>query len=298
MTIAADPDLGDGAIELSPVDRWIISKCQKTISLVRESLDTYRFDLAVQAIYDFAWYQYCDWYLEMSKPMQNRDLVKASIRRGTQNTLVCMLETILRLLHPMMPFITEELWQQIAPLANMQGDTIMLAPYPQAEASLIDLDAEKNVEWLMQLITQIRNIRGEMNVPPSRAIRLLLQNGTAEDRVHIEKTQNLIEALAKINLIEWLSPTDQVPAQCAASVLGSLDIYVPLAGLIDLGAERQRLEKELAKTQSELDKCTTKLSNEGFTSRAPAEVVEQEKQRAAEFLQKVEGLKEKVANLR
>jgi valyl-tRNA synthetase len=271
-------------VELSLADRWIISRLQDAEQATQDAMDNYRFDLASQAIYDFFWNEYCDWYLELSKPVLWDDHAPEALKRGTRRTLVCVLEASLRLLHPFMPFITEELWQRIAPLAGVQGDTIMLARWPEADNTLRDAEATAAIEWLKAIMLAVRNIRGEMNIPPGKALPLLLQHGDAQDRAYLALNETGFKKLAKIESINWLDAKIEAPAS-AMQIVGELEVRVPMSDLIDKDAEIARLAKEIDKLDKQITQLDGKLSNAGFTSKAPAEVVEKERQRLGELQQ-------------
>ena len=242
------------------------------------SLEQYRFDLASQALYEFIWNEYCDWYLELSKPVLWDDSAPASLKKGTRRTLIRVLETTLRLLHPFMPFITEEIWQRVAPLSAKSGDTIMLQPYPEFSAELIDAQADADIEWLKGVIIGVRNIRGEMNISPAQAIPILVRNGSEEDARRLEDNRQFLMTLAKIDHIQWLQEGENSPMS-ATSMVGQMEILVPMAGLIDKDAELMRLSKEIDKLQKDLDRIEGKLNNPKFVDKAPADVVEKEREK-------------------
>lgn len=264
--------------ELTQADKWIISRLQKAEQAVADGIANYRFDLASQALYDFIWNEYCDWYLELSKPVLWNDDAPAAIKKGTRRTLIRVLETTLRLAHPLMPFITEEIWQRVAPLAGKTGDTIMLQPYPIADVSKIDENAEADVQWLQLIIEGIRNIRGEMNIAPGKKIPVLFKNGSESDKTRLEQNTQLLKSLAKLESVTWLSSDDIAPA-AATQLAGELEILVPMADLIDKDAELARLTKEIDKLTKDLASIKGKLSNANFVDRAPVAVVAKEQQR-------------------
>lgn len=277
-----DVGLNNTDLELSAPDRWILSRLQNTIQNTRDHLDHYRFDLAAQALYEFTWNEYCDWYLELSKPVLTNPEISAASKRGTRHTLVCVLENILRLLHPFMPFITEEMWLRIAPMAGKTGPTIMLQAYPKAEPKFVDSKLEQEIEWLKNMILGIRNIRGEMNIAPSLPLPLILNNGNSEDKTRVQAHQTILISLAKLSSITWQNPAEKTPP-AATALVGDLELLIPLADLIDKEAETTRLNKEIAKLRSERDKAQTKLANPQFVDHAPPAVVAQEQQRLSEF---------------
>ncbi len=269
---------GDLAVELSLADRWILSRLQETELAVTRAIEHYRFDHASQALYEFIWNEYCDWYLELSKPVLWDEQASAEAKRGTRRTLIRVLETWLRLLHPFMPFITEEIWQTVAPLAGVSGPTIMLQPYPVTDDKAIDKAANADIEWLKGVIVGVRNIRGEMNIPPGKALSLLLKNGDETDKSRLEQNAPFLVKLAKLADITWLSEGDEAPV-AATALVGNLEILVPMAGLIDQEAELSRLAKEIDKLNQDLARIKGKLSNASFVDRAPAEVVAKEREK-------------------
>lgn len=272
------------AVELSLADRWIISRLQQTEQAVADAMAAYRLDHASQAIYEFIWNDYCDWYLELSKPVLWDDNASAEVKRGTRRTLIRVLEATLRMAHPFMPFITEEIWQQVAPIAGVEfkagDDTIMLQSYPIAANEKVDADAIADVEWLKQVILAIRNIRGEMNVPPSKALTLLLKNGSDEDLRRLDSNRQSLAKLAKLDDIQWLAATDDAPMS-ATQLVGAMEVLVPMSGLIDKAAEIARLEKEIQKLDKEIQRLQGKLGNAGFLDKAPADVVAKEQEKLA-----------------
>ena len=280
----------DGQCEeviLSLADRWIISSLQRTEETVMRQMDEYRFDLASQTLYDFIWNQYCDWYLELSKPVlwdesegetEEEKAQLAALKRGTRGTLVRVLEAIMRLSHPIMPFITEEIWQQIKGLAGKEGDTIMLQPYPAPVAELIDETAEADIEWLKSVIVSIRNIRGEMNIAPGKELPVLIQHGSDEDFRRLQDNYVSLSKLAKLEKITWLEDDEEAPMS-ATKLVGKMEVLVPMAGLIDKDAELGRLKKEMEKLQKEVGRLEGKLGNEKFVASAPEEVVAKEREK-------------------
>ncbi len=293
-TEAKDTGLTSAEVELSLADRWIIGKLQEVEQQAVQHIQNYRFDLLAQALYEFTWNEYCDWYLEFSKPLlQEATEVQ---QRGTRRTLVRVLEVLLRLLHPIMPFITEELWQKVAPLAGKSGPTIMLQPYPQAQLDKIDATVLTEVEWLKQFILGVRRIRAEMDISPGKPLPILLQNGTSEDQRKVQDHENILCRLARLESLQWLEADVNAP-QSAIALVGDLRILIPLAGLIDKDAELKRLDKEMEKLRKMLQGLTTKLENPNFTSRAPKEIIEREQQRVTEMkasLQQLEAQAEKI----
>jgi len=297
-TEGKDVGLGSDEIKLSLADKWIISQLQRVEKEVTTHFETYRFDLAAQTIYEFVWNEYCDWYLEFSKPVLTGN-ASETLQRGTRRTLVRVLETILRLLHPIMPFITEELWQKIAPLAGKEGLTIMLQSYPQFEETKVDLNAEIEINWVKEVILGIRRIRSEMNISPAKQLSVLVQNGSESDLQKLQNNQSFISTLSRLQNIEFLD-SNATPPESAITLVGEMKILIPLAGLIDKEAELKRLNKEIDKVRKEHDKLSSKLENPNFIEKAPVELVEKEKQRVAELqaaLTKLETQAVKIAGL-
>ncbi|MBB6522304.1 valyl-tRNA synthetase [Pseudoteredinibacter isoporae] len=286
----------NGEVELSLADRWIIAKLQQTEKAVQEGIESYRFDLASQALYDFIWNEYCDWYLELSKPVLWNEEASAELQRGTRRTLVRVLETTLRLAHPLMPFITEEIWQRIKGLAGVEGDTIMLAQYPIADESKIDEQALADIEWVKGVVVGIRNIRGEMNISPAKNLPLYFANGSNEDQRRLEDNRQFLLKLASLESMTWLNPGDEAPMS-ATALVGDMEILVPMAGLIDKDAETARLNKEIEKLEKEVSRTQGKLNNEKFVGKAPAEVVQKEKDKLADYEAALAKLKEQVQKI-
>ena len=284
------------AYELSLADRWIISQLQRTEAEVTRQLDQFRFDLAAQALYEFIWNQYCDWYLELSKPVLWDENAPVERQRGTRRTLVRVLEVALRLAHPFMPFITEEIWQRIAPLAGIQGKTIMLQPWPVANEERIDPAAENDIEWLKELMLGTRNIRGEMNIGPGKPLPIFLKNVSAEDQRRLTENEALLKKLARLESITVLAAGEEAPLS-ATALVGEMEVLVPMAGLIDKGAELARLDKEILRLQGEVQRVGGKLSNAGFVDKAPAEVIEKERAKLAEAEQALGKLAEQHARI-
>ncbi|QNI01932.1 valine--tRNA ligase [Halomonas sp. SH5A2] len=278
---------GEGVndVELSLADRWIISQLQKTEAQVTKAMDEYRFDHASQALYEFVWNEYCDWYLELSKPVLWDDNATAKAKRGTRRTLVRVLEAILRLAHPMMPYITEEIWQRVAPLAGTYvGDdaSIMLQAWPEADDSNIDEQATRDIEWLKGVIIAVRNIRAEMNIAPGKPLDVLLTKGQPEDAERLQSYRHFLAKLAKLESATWLENPDDAPLS-ATQLVGDMEVLVPMADLIDKDAELQRLAKEIDKQDKLIGGIEKKLDNEGFIAKAPEAVVKKERDKLADF---------------
>ncbi|BBI59495.1 hypothetical protein HSBAA_08010 [Vreelandella sulfidaeris] len=236
-------------VELSLADRWIISQLQKTEAQVTKAMDEYRFDHASQALYEFVWNEYCDWYLELSKPVLWDENASAEAKRGTRRTLVRVLETTLRLAHPMMPYITEEIWQRVAPLsgAYMGKDaSIMHQAWPETDESKVDHQASLDIEWLKGVIIAVRNIRAEMNISPGKLLDVLLTKGRPEDAERLESNRHFLSKLAKLESVTWLENPNDAPLS-ATQLVGDMEVLVPMADLIDKDAELARLNKEIEK---------------------------------------------------
>ncbi|MBG7602455.1 MAG: valine--tRNA ligase [Gammaproteobacteria bacterium] len=266
----------ENEIELSIADRWILSRLQQATETTGKSIDSYRLDHAARTIYEFTWNQYCDWYLELSKTILNSGDSSEAAKRGTRRTLVQVLEQLLRLAHPIIPFITEEIWQRVAPLAGASGETISLQPYPVADASRIDAQAVKEMEWVMQFILGIRKIKGEMNIAPGKMVPVLLANTTASDRQRTTDNRAYLDFLARTESIEILSADDEAP-ESATALVGEMQVLIPMAGLIDVEAERQRLQKEIDRLHGDQERTQKKLSNPNFVDKAPEAVVQKER---------------------
>ncbi|MDH5426366.1 MAG: valine--tRNA ligase [Gammaproteobacteria bacterium] len=290
-----DTGLDNDDVTLSLADRWIISRLQTVEEKVSDNFDKYRFDHASHEIYSFIWEEYCDWYLELSKPILNSDTTSAAEKRGTRRTLVRVLETILRLAHPLIPYITEELWQTVAPLAGVNGKTIMQQPYPVSDASKLDEKAVNDLEWVKAFVIGVRRIRSEMDIAPGKALPVLLQNYSASDQTLFKENESFIKSLAKIESIEWL--LDQPAPESATALIGDMKILIPLAGLIDKDAEMARLEKEIGKISVNLEKCESKMNNASFVDKAPQAVVLKERQRIEEMHTALKQLNEQLVKI-
>ena len=272
----------DGEMSLSLADRWIRSRLARTAREVEEAFASYRLDLAARALYEFTWNEFCDWYLELSKPILQSEDSSAAERRATRHTLVEVLETLLRLLHPIMPFITEEIWQRVAPLAGVSGVTIMRQPYPASDPAAIDETAELELDWIKGFVLGIRQIRGEMNISPGRELPVLLQDASETDLRLAELHGRFLLRMVRIGEIRPLADGETAPP-AAAVLLGDMRILVPMEGLIDVDAELDRLQRQRDKLVADIGKAEKKLSNQSFVNNAPADVVEKERQRLQEF---------------
>ncbi|MGA1207520.1 MAG: class I tRNA ligase family protein, partial [Litorivicinaceae bacterium] len=281
MRLDDGPVALDATAERTVFDRWVVTRLQETEQKIADSFAQFRLDLAAQALYEFVWHHYCDWYLELTKPILAEHGAPADTQAATRGTLVLVLEAILRLAHPMMPFITEALWQQVAPRAGKAGATISKAPYPIAQPERVDAEATADVEWLQAVIIAIRTIRGELNVSPAKAIPLIIRGGTAEDTARISRLDALLIPLAKLTTLTQL-PDDAEAPLSARQLVGTLELMVPMAGLIDVAAEQARVEKVRTKLLAEIEGVSRKLGNPGFADKAPPEVVQRERDRLTE----------------
>jgi valyl-tRNA synthetase len=285
-----------GDVELGLAERWIISLVQITEEKVRTAIEQYRFDLAAQAIYEFTWNEYCPWYLELAKPVLSDGDTDAATLRGTRRTLVRVLETLLRLAHPMIPFITEAIWQRIAPIAGRGGATIMREPYPVPDLQRIDQASLEDIDWVKGFVLAVRRVRGEQNIQPSRRVPVLLQNASERDRSMLASCRNYLDGLAGLESVAILEK-GEVAAKSAVGLLGETKILIPLAGLIDTEAEAARLAKEIEKHAKDLGRSEQKLANANFVDRAPPEIVDKERARARELRTAIGKLEEQRASL-
>ncbi|MEQ5766498.1 valine--tRNA ligase [Halomonas sp. H33-56] len=274
-----------GEVELSLADRWIEARLQQTVDQVTRAMEEFRFDHASQALYDFVWNEYCDWYLELSKPVLWDEGASEAAKRGTRRTLVRVLEANLRLAHPMMPYISEEIWQRVAPLAGtLEGDndSLMAKAWPLADEALIDQDAIRDIEWLKGVIVAVRNIRAEMNIAPGKPLDALLTKGSEADQARLSANRLFLSKLAKLSSIEWLDDASTAPLS-ATQLVGDMEVLVPMADLIDKDAELARLSKEIDKQDKLIGGVEKKLANEGFVAKAPAAVIDKERGKLEEY---------------
>jgi valyl-tRNA synthetase len=270
------------AVELGVADRWIRSRLSACIAAVRSGFDEYRFDLANQAVYEFVWHEFCDWYLELTKPVLGGESATAAEKRGARETLTTVLGTAFRLLHPIVPFVTEELWLALGAKSGRPSATIMLESFPEAADFARDDDATAEIEWLKGFIVGVRQIRGEMNLSPARPLPLCLAGGSDLDRQRVARNRAAIDRLARIGNIEWID-TGASLRGVATALLGDLRILIPLAGLVDPAREIDRLEKQIRKLANDLAQTERKLGNESFVANAPADIVAKERDRATDL---------------
>ncbi|MEE9354087.1 MAG: valine--tRNA ligase, partial [Methylococcaceae bacterium] len=289
-----DNGLSGTDCEFSTVDNWIVARLNQVIATTTQAINNYRLDLAAQAIYDFTWNEYCDWYLELAKiSLQSED---AALQRGTRKTLLSVLENLLRLSHPIIPYITEEIWQRVAPLTGISAETIMLEPYPEADPSQINPAAIDEINWLMSFILGVRRIRGEMNIAPGKPITVLLQDGSDSDRQSLDKHLIYLKKLGRLETITWLNPQDSAP-ESATALVGNMKILIPIAGLIDKEAELIRLEKEIQKIKNLLPRIEGKLNNPNFVDKAPQAVIDKEKDKFSALQTSLQNLQQQLVKI-
>ncbi|MFL6578628.1 MAG: class I tRNA ligase family protein, partial [Povalibacter sp.] len=296
-----DAGFGEGECEFSVPDRWIRSRLGATVEEVRRQLSDYRFDLAAQTLYEFAWYEYCDWYLELCKPALQSDSSSAAQKRGARRTLLEVLEGCMRLLHPFMPFVTEEIWQAVAPLAQRKGETIMLQPYPKSSDFPIDTAAEEAIAPIKAVVLGVRQIRGQLDVARSRQIPVSVKAASAETWNLIESNSALIRSLANLSELAGIDNEANLPPT-AMQLIDGHAVHAPLSSLIDdPDAELARLAKQKTKKLQEIGKCEAKLNNQNFVANAPPSVVDQERARITEFrsdIAQIEEQERRVAQLK
>lgn len=291
-----DVGLGSDDLQLSLADKWILSRLQGAVQEVSDHIDGYRFDLAAKSVYEFTWHQYCDWYLELSKPVLFSETSTEAEKRGTRHTLIHVLETMLCLMHPIMPFLTEEIWQTLKPLSGATADSIMIASYPVADSSKVDQEVDDDLEWVKNIILGIRRIRSEMDLKPSLELNILVQDWSETEKQRYEQNKVFINTLAKLEAVTWLEQGDDAP-ESAMALVGKMKILIPLAGIIDKDAETARLAKEIEKAEKNLQGLEGRLSNASFTDRAPAKVVDQVRQQAETVSTELQQLKDQLVKI-
>ena len=262
----------DGLAEL-----WIKSRLARVTKKVRKAMHDYRFDVFAHEIYQFAWHEFCDWYLEITKPVLFDESVSAELAISTRTTLVQVLETLTRLLHPLMPYITETIWQQLAPFCDISEKTIMLAEYPREDDFFINQDVESTMAWMQKVVTAVRNLRGERKTPPAKRVAIEISGFTTQDQDHFEFTQELIKELAKVSELRIVDGGDHQVG--STQVVDNLRVSLPFESAEERNSEIARLTKELERLEKDLNQSNVKLNNENFVSRAPAEVVQKERGR-------------------
>ena len=281
-TLPLAPDTVSGEKSLSVVDRWIVSEFQKTAAAVERAMQTYRYDLAAKAIYEFVWDELCDWYLELTKPVLTSEAASPESVRATRFTLISVLEATLRLAHPFLPFMTEEIWQQLPVEIRSGGDTIMLQRFPEADKDLINDDASADVAWLKAVVTACRNIRGEMDISFAKPIPILFKNGNNFDKARLDQYRSLLNFLIKPESLTWLNAKDETPVS-ATHLVGDMQVLVPMSGLIDKDAEVARLNREIDRKEKEQARAEGKINNPSFVDKAPADVVQKEKDKVVDL---------------
>jgi len=297
MMLGETPPAADAPTELSVADRWIRSRFGQMLEQVESAIREYRFDFAATALYEFTWYEFCDWYLELTKPVLQSETASEAAKNGTRQTLASMLEALQRALHPLMPFITEAIWQRAAPLAGRTGETVMLQPYPTAKEFPKDAEAEREIDWIRNFILGVRQIRSGMDIAPSKKIPVLLQNPSAEDLARVKNHGAYLERLAGLESITTLAAGATAP-QSATALVGELTLLVPMAGLIDADAEIERLTKKIAAIRKDHAKISAKLANANFVKNAPPEVVAQDRERIADFDRQIAALEVQLDRVR
>jgi valyl-tRNA synthetase len=292
-----DRDCGiTGECQYSVADRWIRSRLNDTVDEVARQMRAYRLDLAAKALYEFTWNEFCDWYLELSKTVLQDDSISDADQRGTRQTLIRVLEALLRAIHPIMPFISEEIWQKAAPLAGVGGESIMLAAFPAGDEFDADAIAVEEMNWLQGVIVGVRQIRGEMDIAPTRALPILLRNAGSSDQERLAQLQSFLLQVGKLESIRVLD-TDEKAPESATALLGQMEILVPMAGLIDRDAELARLKKQTERLEKDLKRTKPKLANLSFSSKAPKAVVEKTKKRVAELEDALSRLDEQISKV-
>ncbi|HGF7200538.1 valine--tRNA ligase [Vibrio cholerae] len=285
-------------LEYSLADKWIESQFELAAKEFNGHIDNFRLDMAANTLYEFIWNQFCDWYLELTKPVLWKGT--EAQQRATRRTLITVLEKTLRLAHPVIPYITETIWQSVKPLVDgVEGDTIMLQALPQYDAANFNQEALDDIEWVKAFITSIRNLRAEYDINPGKPLEVMLKAANEQDAARIEANKPVLVSLAKLESIRVLAGGEATPA-CATALVGKSELMIPMAGLIDKDAELDRLAKEIAKTQGEIARIEGKLGNEGFVAKAPEAVITKEREKLAgyqEALVKLEQQKATIAAL-
>ncbi|HLF12727.1 MAG TPA: valine--tRNA ligase, partial [Gammaproteobacteria bacterium] len=277
-------------------DRWIRSRLHQTIREAHAGFSTYRLDLVAQVLYDFAWHEFCDWYLELTKAVLTDSEAEAAQLRAARTTLAETLGALLKLLHPLIPFVTEELWLELCQKTRAPSATIMLEPQPEETGSAFDAEAEEEVAWIKGFVVGVRQIRGETNISRATPLAVRLAEAGDLDRARVQHHAGYLKKLAGLSQIDFVDHGVSVRG-AATALLGGMRILVPLAGLIDVASERERLGKQLARTQDDLAKCRRKLENQSFVANAPDEIVAKENARVAELTQRVKQLQLQLARL-
>ena len=299
FVLAHAPAGGEEAAPPSLADRWIRSRLGQLVAASQQAIARYRFDLYANAVYEFAWHEYCDWYLEIAKPVLFDADAHPRQARAARRTLVEVLEALLRVAHPIVPFVTEALWRNVAPAkagTTSADRTIMRQPFPSTEDFPQDAEAEAALRWLKAVVTAVRNMRGEMNVAPGKAVPVLLRGGGERDRKLLAATQTPLKRLAKVDTLAWVE-AGAAPPPAAAEVVGDLQVLVPLAGIVNAPAEQARLRKEMDKVAKDLARVDAKLGNDGFLAKAPEAVVAKEREKGRALRKRFDVLGEQMQRL-
>lgn len=285
-------------MEFSLADKWIESQFELAAKEFNAHLDNYRLDMAANTLYEFIWNQFCDWYLELTKPVLWKGT--EAQQQATRYMLITVLEKTLRLAHPVLPYITESIWQSVKPLVDgVEGDTIMTQALPQFNEENFNADVVADLEWVKAFITSIRNLRAEYDIAPSKGLEVMIKVADEKDAARIEANKVVLSSLAKLDEIKVLANGEETPA-CATSLVGKSELMIPMAGLIDKDAELARLAGEVKKTQGEIKRIEGKLGNEGFVAKAPEAVIAKEREKLEgyqETLVKLEAQQETIAAL-
>jgi valyl-tRNA synthetase len=290
-----DCGFNGGDFDYSLADKWIFAEFNQTVNAYREAFDTYRFDLAANILYEFTWNQFCDWYLELTKSILAHG--KSSQQRAARHTLVTVLEALLRLAHPIIPFITEEIWQNVKGLMKIKADTIMLQPMPACDKQHLNNEAVADINWIKDVVIAVRNIRAEMNIAPSKPLQLLIRKATPTVHRIISDNISFIESLARLSEIVLLDEGESGPLSVTKLVDGA-ELLMPMAGLINKEDELARLEKEIVRIEGEITRITNKLSNASFVDKAPAAVVAKEKEKQQGYIDDKAKLQEQYAAIK
>ncbi|GAM67448.1 valyl-tRNA synthetase [Vibrio sp. JCM 19236] len=290
-----DCGFNGGEIEYSLADKWIESQFELAAKEFNGHIDNFRLDMAANTIYEFIWNQFCDWYLELTKPVLWKGT--EAQQRGTRRTLITVLEKTLRLAHPVIPYITETIWQSIKPLVDdVEGDTIMLQALPQYDEANFNQEALDDIEWVKAFITSIRNLRAEYDIAPSKPLDVMLKVADEKDAQRAEANRQVLVSLAKLEGIKLLAEGEETPA-CATALVGKSELMIPMAGLIDKDAELARLQGEVKKTQGEIKRLEGKLNNQGFVAKAPEAVVAKEREKLVGYQETLTKLEEQMATI-
>ncbi len=290
-----DCGMNGGDMAFSLADKWIESQFQIAAKEFNGHIDNFRLDMAAGVLYEFIWNQFCDWYLELTKPVLWKG--NEAQQRATRHTLITVLEKTLRLAHPVIPYITESIWQSVKPLVNgVEGDTIMLQSMPQFDERQYSESAVADIEWVKGFITSIRNLRAEYDIAPSKPLDVMLKADNAEDAARLSQNQTVLMSLAKLESVRVLAEDEETPA-CATALVGKSTLMIPMAGLIDKDAELSRLAKEIAKTEGEIKRISGKLGNEGFVAKAPEVVIAKEREKLEGYQATLVKLQEQTATI-